>query len=168
MVPLSATAPLLTIVDPVANVPLTRSSVAEEVLLIVKDADEVMIKDLAAAISTWPEPVGAIVTATRLGLAKPVLSIVCMEFPLTTNPFELPEPALVIEPPVWVKLPFTESVLLPVAPLLQKSSSPPVTLTFPLTVISLEPLPAVNAKILEPETDKLLAMLNDDEVDVPN
>ena len=74
-VPLRATAPLLTMDDPVDNVPLTRSSVALDVLLIVKDADEVMINDLAVAISTWPEPVGAMVTAIWLGLANPVLSI---------------------------------------------------------------------------------------------
>ena len=166
-VPLRATAPLLTMDDPVDNVPLTRSSVALDVLLIVKDADEVMINDLAVAISTWPEPVGAMVTAIWLGLANPVLSMVCMEFPFISNPL-LPEPALVTEPLVWLKLPFTLSVLLPDAPLLQKSSSPPDTVTFPFTVMSGEPVPAVKTKTLVPEIDKLFVMLKEDEVEVPS
>ena len=90
-----------------------------------------------------------------------------MEFPFISNPL-LPEPALVTEPLVWLKLPFTLSVLLPDAPLLQKSSSPPDTVTLPFTVMSGEPVPAVKTKTLVPEIDKLFVMLKDDEVEVPS
>ena len=167
-VPLTATAPLLTRVDPVIRDPLTRSSLAVEVLLTVKNAGDTAVKDLAVAISAWPDPVGAIVKATWLGLAKPVLSMVCRLLPLITTALDVPLPVLVIVPPVWVKLPFTFKVLLPEAPDPQKSMVPPLMVTLPLTVIVGEPVPAVKINLLlDPERERLPETVNDEEVLVP-
>jgi len=168
-VPLTWTAPLLTTVDAAINVPLTRSSVADDVLFMVKDADGLTTNVLAAWISACPEPVGAIVNAISFGLSKPILSIVWVVLPLISTALDVPDPELVMTPPVWVKLPFTFNVLFPDAPEEEKSNVPLETLTLPLTVIAGDPVPPAKTKVLvEPESEKLPATVIVGDVELVN
>src|SRR6187402_3356044 len=124
--PFTWTAPLFTMEEPAWNTPVTNSSGAEDVLLIVNVAEGLSVKDFALAISTWPAPVGAITIAIWFGLLKPGLSIFWERVVLFINwiACAVPAPELNTEPVVWVKLPLTLSTLLPVEPVLPRMNAP--------------------------------------------
>ena len=54
---------------------MTNSSAGKEVLFTVNVLGGMSLNVFEAAISTWPDPVGAITTAIWFGLLKPGLSI---------------------------------------------------------------------------------------------